>query len=82
MIENDTINFQVGEFYVSMELKGSEILNANAKGPDNQQYTLDFVFERTFPETPRCMICRKIGTQYVCEEIECNILVGNTPRST
>lgn len=76
MIQNNQVNFQVGEFTVSLELSGTDIVNASAEGPDKVPYNLDFAFERIVPiEIGGCKICRKIGGQYVCQDIECSSLV-------
>jgi hypothetical protein len=76
MIENNQVNFQVGEFSVTLEIRGAEVVAASAEGPDKAPYNVDFVFERTVPiEAGGCMICRRVGGQYVCQEIECSSLV-------
>lgn len=79
MTENYEVNFQVGEFTVYLELKGSEIVKGSATGPDDELYALDFAFERLLPSTSGCKICRRVGTQYICQDIQCDVLVAAAP---
>ena len=76
MDDSKPVSFRVGDFDVTLEIYNGEVVGSSATGPDEGSYLVDFAFRNNLTEGFGCKICRLVHGHYLCEDIQCNVLVG------
>jgi hypothetical protein len=78
MVNDDHVIFRVGKLDVTLDVEHGEVVEMSAKEPEEGLDLTDggFVFNKGGGGD--CVVCRRIGGQWVCWDVACNLIDAPT----